>query len=775
MGATGPPVPAASASMNADAQLAAPRSNIGRFADWAQRVRLERKLVIALLVGAVTAGIATFAAMTESLPAAVDTWVILLLLLLDLALLLCLGALIARRLVILHFAAKSGVAGARLHARLVALFSLVAVTPTIIVATFSVLFFDFGLQGWFSQRVRTAVEESVAVAQAYLEEHLRTINADALAMAQDLNREGPLLLFNPQRFNQFLAAQAGVRSLTEAMVFDRSGHTLARAGFGLLLDFDPRIPDWALRRAQQGEVVILTANTEDRVQALLRLEAFNDAYLIVGRLVDPRVLAHMDRTRGAAQLYEELEGRRAGVEITFALIFVVVALLLLLTAVWVGLAFANYLTRPIGKLIAATEKVRTGDLSARVQEDEASDEIGALSRAFNRMTGELQRQQQELLEANRQLDSRRRFIEAVLSGVSAGVIGLDREGNIELPNRSAGELLSADADLLYGNRLEEILPDVAPLIEEARQRPGRVAQGQLSVELEAGHSRTILARVVAEPSAEGVFGFVVTFDDITDLLSAQRKAAWADVARRIAHEIKNPLTPIQLSAERIKRKYRGQIQTDPETFEICTDTIVRHVGDIGRMVDEFSSFARMPAPSMAEENICRLVNEAVFLQKTAQAGIRFSSDLPDEPIIVSCDGQQVMRAITNILKNAVEAIEGRKAANGQTLPPGEIRVRVAKRAAALAIEVEDNGRGLPKGERQRLTEPYVTTRSKGTGLGLAIVRKIMEDHGGDLILEDRPEGGAKIALVFPLRDDSVKKAASQEQETDQEKATAHGT
>ncbi|MDJ0896990.1 MAG: HAMP domain-containing protein, partial [Alphaproteobacteria bacterium] len=503
--------------MNADAQLAAPRSNIGRFADWAQRVRLERKLVIALLVGAVTAGIATFAAMTESLPAAVDTWVILLLLLLDLALLLCLGALIARRLVILHFAAKSGVAGARLHARLVALFSLVAVTPTIIVATFSVLFFDFGLQGWFSQRVRTAVEESVAVAQAYLEEHLRTINADALAMAQDLNREGPLLLFNPQRFNQFLAAQAGVRSLTEAMVFDRSGHTLARAGFGLLLDFDPRIPDWALRRAQQGEVVILTANTEDRVQALLRLEAFNDAYLIVGRLVDPRVLAHMDRTRGAAQLYEELEGRRAGVEITFALIFVVVALLLLLTAVWVGLAFANYLTRPIGKLIAATEKVRTGDLSARVQEDEASDEIGALSRAFNRMTGELQRQQQELLEANRQLDSRRRFIEAVLSGVSAGVIGLDREGNIELPNRSAGELLSADADLLYGNRLEEILPDVAPLIEEARQRPGRVAQGQLSVELEAGHSRTILARVVAEPSAEGVFGFVVTFDDITDL------------------------------------------------------------------------------------------------------------------------------------------------------------------------------------------------------------------------------------------------------------------
>ena len=759
----------------AEAPARNPNGAWRRFADWSGRVNLERKLAVALLIAAVTSGVATFAAMTERLPAAADAWVILLLLNLDLVLLLCLGALIARRLVILRIANKRGAAGARLHARLVALFSLVAVMPTIIIATFAVIFFDFGLQGWFSQRVSTAVKESFAVAQAYLEEHRHTINADAFAMAQDVNREGPLLSFNPQRFNQFVAAHAALRSLTEAVVFDGSGNVLARAGFSLLLDFDPQIPDWALNRARDGEVVILTADTDDRVRALLRLDAFADTYLIVGRLIDPRVLAHTDRSRGAAQLYEELEGKRSGLQITFALIFVVVALLLLLTAVWVGLAFANYLTRPIGDLIAAAERVRTGDLSARVDEAATAEEIGALSRAFNRMTGELERQQRELLEANRQLDNRRRFIEAVLSGVSAGVVGLDREGRVELPNRSAGSLLSQTLDTLHGRELAEILPEVGELIEAARDRPGRVIERQLSVELDARNPRTIFARVVAERNAEGIFGFVVTFDDITDLLSAQRKAAWADVARRIAHEIKNPLTPIQLSAERIRRKYKNEITSDPETFAICTDTIVRHVGDIGRMVDEFSSFARMPAPVVAEQEIGRLINETVFLQKTAHPEIDFHVELGDRPTILACDGQQVARALTNLLKNAVESIEGRKPnGDGKDLAKGEVRVRLETQPGSVVIAVEDNGRGLPKRERHRLTEPYVTTRSRGTGLGLAIVRKIMEDHDGDLILEDRAEGGAKVALIFRLRSEADRRPQEDGQQ-DPEKAHAHGS
>ncbi|MDH3914219.1 MAG: HAMP domain-containing protein, partial [Rhodospirillales bacterium] len=351
-----------------------------------RRVRLERKLAIVLLIAAVTSGVMTFAAMTGRLPGKIEPWVILSLINLDLVLLLALTVLIARRLVILWVARRRGAAGSRLHVRLVALFSLVAVTPTIIVALFSVILFDFGLQGWFSKNVSTAVKESLAVAQAYLEEHRQTISADALAMAQDLNRGGPVLLSNQQRFNQYVAAQAAIRSLTEAVIFDSSGRVLARAGFSLLLDFDPQIPDWALRKARGGEVAILTADTEDRVRALVRLDSFTDSYLYVGRLVDPRVLAHMDDSRAAAQVYAELEVNRADLQISFALIFVVVALLLLLAAVWGGLDFATYLTQPIGNLIEAADRVGAGDLSARVELSGGRDEIGSLSRSFNRMT-----------------------------------------------------------------------------------------------------------------------------------------------------------------------------------------------------------------------------------------------------------------------------------------------------------------------------------------------------------------------------------------------------
>ena len=748
-----------------------------RFATWAGRINLERKLAIALLIAVVTAGTATFAAMTGRLPRAVDTWVILLLLNLDLVLLLCLGALIARRLVILRAATKRGAAGAKLHARLVALFSLVAVTPTIVVATFAVLFFDFGLQVWFSERVRTAIGESLETAEAYVEEHRRTINADVLAMAQDLNRQGPTLVFNPQRFSQIIATQLALRSLTEAVVFDVSGRILARAGFSLLLDFDPEIPEWAVRQANSGEVAILTPTSDDRVRALVRLDAFTDTYLFVGRLLDPRVLAHLDRTRDAVKLYEELEGRRSGLQITFAMIFIVVALMLLLTAVWVGLAFANYLARPIGRLISATERVRGGDLSARVAEGQDQDAIGPLARAFNRMTGELARQQRELLDANRQLDDRRRFIETVLSGVTAGVIGLDKRGRVELSNRTAGELLSMGAAELEGQDLAALLPEFGELVRLARRRPRRGSEGQITLTRPDGSRRTLIVRVAPELGEDGITGFVVTFDDITELLSAQRKAAWADVARRIAHEIKNPLTPIQLSAERIRRKYKDEIKSDPETFRICTDTIVRHVGDIGRMVDEFSSFARMPAPRMAKADLRELVRQAVFLQKSAHPKIEFVNRLPEHPVSLRCDAEQIGRALTNLLLNAAQAIESRGGAEEAPLREGEaagrVEVTLVDEPSRREILIADNGPGLPADERHRLTEPYVTTRERGTGLGLAIVKKIMEDHGGDLVLEDRPSGGACVRLAFPLPEEQPGQQEG-ELEAGQQKAILHG-
>ncbi len=705
-------------------------------------------------MAAVSAGVATFGAMTDNLPAAGDAWGLLLLLNLDLALLLTLVAVIARRLVYLWIASKRGKAGARLHARLVALFSILAVTPTIIIAVFSVIMFDMSLQGWFSDRGRTAVSESVAVAEAYLEEHREVIEADVLAMAQDLRRQGPGARFNPSRFNSLVATQAAIRALTEAVVFDGSGRMLARAGFSRLLSFQPQVPDWALDEARRGKVVILTAGTDDRVQALVRLDRVNDIFLYVGRPVDSRVLGHMDRSRGAAQLYEEMEGKRADLQVRFAMVFLVVALLLLLAAVWVGLSFANQLSRPIGQLIGAAERVGAGDLAAKVEEDPGRDEISSLLRAFNAMTGKLESQQQELLEANRQSDYRRRFIEAVLSGVTAGIVGLDREGRITLPNRLACELLHAEPEDLAGKDLADVLPEMAALVKKARRRPQRIHEDQITLGEADGTSRTLFVRVAAEADEEGIIGFVLTFDEITELLTAQREAAWADVARRIAHEIKNPLTPIQLAAERLKRRYLKQVTSDPETFQICTDTIIRQVAEIGRMVDEFSSFARMPEPVPADQDLCELVRQTVFLQRNAAPDVAFDCDLPDHPVVWACDSRQIGRALLNLLQNATDAIEARLAGDDAEGPAGEIRVHLEDREGGLLIAVEDNGCGLPKKQRHRLTEPYMTTRTRGTGLGLAIVRKIMEDHGGRVLLEDGAGGGARVSLFFAAAEDA---------------------
>ncbi|WP_425449945.1 ATP-binding protein [Virgifigura deserti] len=726
---------------------ASPVKMLRRLTRWGRSVRLERKLAVTLLVAALLSGFATYLALTGAFGIAPKPDTILLLLLLNLVVLLLLGTLVARRLVMLWMERRSGLAGARLHARLVLLFSLVAVTPTIIVATFSALFLNLGMEAWFSERVQTAVRDSLIVAKAYLEEHQQRIGAEALAMANDLRREGPILLTNRQRVEQVMELQSTLRSLTEAVIIDEERQILAHAGYSLMLEFDLDLPEWALDRARRGEVVVLPSDTEDRVRALVRLDDYADTFLYVGRVVDGRVLNHLDKTEGAAQLYERLEGQRSGLQITFALIFFIVALLLLFAAIWVALIFATQLVRPISSLFAAAQQVSTGDLSVRVREGSKNDEIGSLSRAFNRMAAQLESQRGDLIDANRRLEERSRFTKLVLSGVSAGVIGLDVHGRINLPNRSASELLGTDLGSMVGQDLAAVTPEMAELVEAARVRPNRVATSQIRL-LRGAHTRTLLVRVVAEVGEAGLRGFVVTFDDVTELLSAQRKAAWADVARRIAHEIKNPLTPIQLSAERLKRKYLKEIKSDPETFTVCTDTIVRQVGDIGRMVDEFSSFARMPSPVIRPENLVHLCQQAIFLQQSAHPKIAYSMEFPDGPVAVPCDARQVGQALTNLLQNAADSIEARKKRPDTPLPVGQVLVRITQEPEQVVVAVEDNGRGLPAQERERLTEPYVTTRAKGTGLGLAIVKKIMEDHGGDLILDDRDGGGASVRLVF---------------------------
>jgi len=742
----------------------APRGRWARLGAWARRINLERYLALALLIGGVSSGFATLAAMSGNLPGTVGPTAMLLLLNLDLFFLLGLGVLIARRLVGVWIARRRGRAGARLHTRLVGLFSLIAVTPAIILAVFSVVFFNFGLQGWFSERVSTAIQESLQVARAYMQEHRETIRTDALAMAERIDRRGTTLLYNQEQFEHLLAQQARVRSLTEAVVFHASGRVMAKAGISLLLDFGADIPPWAMQRARRDQVVTFTANTEDRVRALVQLDGLANAYLYIGRLIDPKVLEHMDRSQGAVRLYEQLQGKRSDIQITFALIFMVVALLLLMAAVWVGLGVANHLTRPIGGLMRATDQVRAGDLTARATAPATNDELDSLTTAFNRMTEQLQSQQEALVAANRQLDERRRFTEAVLAGVTAGVVGLDATGRIDLPNRTACDMLGAEQSALVGRPLAEVAPDIARLVAAAERKPRHGVQEQIQFTGEDGHSRTLLVRVTVERDDGATTGFVVTFDEITDLLAAQRKAAWVDIARRIAHEIKNPLTPIQLSAERLKRRYLKQIEDDPDTFRTCTETIVRHVGDIRQMVDEFSSFARMPEPEMQEVELSSVAEEAVFLQATASPAVTFERAYAEGGVHTRCDRQQIGRAVTNLLQNAVDAIDSRRG-DADPPPPGHVIVRVFEAEDAPLVEVLDNGCGLPTSERGRLTEPYVTTRDKGTGLGLAIVQKIMEDHAGSVTVHNRPEGGAIVRLAFP---------AAAEERGPGEAAPAHG-
>ncbi|WP_051608840.1 sensor histidine kinase NtrY-like [Fodinicurvata fenggangensis] len=724
-----------------------------RFRAWARHHGLERKLSVILLVAAVLSGVATFAAMTGRLPGAGDPRSILLLLVLDLVFLVFLGVLITRRLVQLWAQRRRAAAGARLHSRLVGLFALVTVLPSMIIVIFAVLLFEFGLQSWFSDRVSTAIRESLQVAQAYEEEHKRNIMSDVQAMASDLNRSGRMLTMDPNQFAQFVANQAAVRSLTEATVFQPSGRIMAQVGVGSLFQVKPDVPESAFQRAGEDRAVILTGENDNRVRALIKLDIYVDTYLLIGRLIDPQVLAHLEKTSAAVQLYEQLEGERAGLLLTFALIFLIVAILLLLAAAWVGLAFADRLSKPIGHLIMAADKVGAGDLSARVDRFDPDDEVGSLAMAFNRMASELQHQQEELLKANWQIEARRRFIETVLSGVSAGVIGLDRHHRVTVANRSACELLSLSETQLHGRRLSNLSRDVRSLIDLAGRRPGKVHERQVTLTRRDGYSRTFLVRIAAEQDDENIIGYVVTFDDISDLLSAQRKAAWADVARRIAHEIKNPLTPIQLSAERLKRKYLKQIDQDPETFNACIETIIRQVGDIGHMVDEFSSFARMPTPAMAEHDLRQLIQEAIDLYKASGSEIEIATDLPRQSAGCQVDPGQLRQVLTNLIKNASESIVERqqqdREGGAEDVEPGRIEITLSEENEHWVIAIADNGRGLPASQRERLTEPYVTTREGGTGLGLAIVKKIMEDHGGDIALSDREGGGALIRLQLP--------------------------
>jgi two-component system nitrogen regulation sensor histidine kinase NtrY len=728
---------------------------------WAMNSSLHRRLAYGLVAAALIAGIATVAIMVGAFKAALDVKVILNLIYLDGIILLLLGLVIAWRLVSVWQERRSGQAGSGLHLRLVMLFGLVAVTPAILVAVFSAVFINYGLDVWFNQQVSSTINQSRVVADAYLNEHRKNIYADAFAITSDLNFNAPRMNSDPRRLNQILSRYAALRSLSEALVINSSGRILARSEFSLSIKAY-KIPGDVLAQANRGKITILSSDEDGRIRAIVRLQSFVDAFLLVERFVDPQVISHVKRIKDLVGRYQAIKKERSGIQISFVLIFVVVAVLLLLAAIWIGLTVATQLARPISSLITAAQSVSEGDLDVRVDTTDRTDEISTLGRVFNAMTGQLKNSQQGLMDANRQIDERRRFTETVLSGVSAGVIGLDAEGHIHLPNRSASELLGTDLQQSIGKKLDDTIPEMAGLLAKVMRRSGQTHQEEIKIGRD-GQFHTLMVSAATERLDNQVIGYVITFDDVTDLLSAQRKAAWSDVARRIAHEIKNPLTPIQLSAERLKRKYLSEIKSDPETFASCTDTIIRQVEDLHRMVDEFSSFARMPQLSLRDENLSEICRQALSLEHNRHPDIEYIPELPGADTKLYCDHRQVSRALTNLLKNAAESITGRQDDSGDPAFKGRVGLTITvdknkggKRGEDLekdedivTVAIRDNGRGLPEQDPESLTEPYVTTRTKGTGLGLAIVKKIMEDHNGRLILANGNDEGAVVSLVFP--------------------------
>ena len=708
------------------------------------------RLAAAVSVLVVISGIVTYAAVRGLVPFGPPPAAFVGLLLINLTLVLTLGALIAWRLTRLWIDRRSGIAGARLHVRLVVMFSTIAVVPTILVAVYAAISVNLGVQAWFSRDVKAALDSAMIAARHYVKGQQDQIGRDVYEIATAIEDDPEWLGENNKVRSDVLFAKLGTltkaHGLQAAYILDSQGRVLGSAK--RIAAKDVAMPTAsAIAQAASGQVVFQANTNASVLEALWRMQALKDAYLFVVRSVDQNELTYYQKTLRAVSEYNRLDQSLVQVQLIFAALYVAVSLLVLLASIWLGLWAATSLVRPVSRLIGAAERVSKGDLKAQVEIDRDDDEMGTLGRAFNSMTRELDAQQTELIEANQQLDTRRRFTEAVLAGVSAGVIGLDTDGQLTIVNRAAARLLNAAPEEMEGRHYSEAVPELSALIRRALFEPVGRASGEAIVKRGAT-VRTLSVQVASE---EGSAGFIVTFDDITDLVSAQRTAAWADVARRIAHEIKNPLTPIQLSAERLKRKYGGEVTTDPEIFRQCTDTIIRQVGDIGRMVDEFSSFARMPTPQMRRENAAELALQAIFLQRVANPEIVYETHLPARALHLECDGRLVSQALTNVLKNAGEAIAARIAQGGEE--PGRIGVTLREDDGRAIFCVDDNGVGLPHEQRHRLTEPYVTTRAKGTGLGLAIVRKVLEDHGGEIVLCDRKDDkqGAEVWLIFPLR------------------------
>jgi two-component system nitrogen regulation sensor histidine kinase NtrY len=641
-------------------------------------------------------------------------------------------------------ARRRGRAGSRLHVQIVGLFAVIAAVPTVLVSVVASTTLDRGLDRFFSTRTRAMIEQSMIVANAYVSEHAEAIRGDLLAMAFDLGRAKSIFDSDRDQFQKIVSAQAAGRNLSAAILLKSDGSTVDKAAVTVDKKVVLPTPD-LLAEVNETEPRVALIPEDNHLAAVVKLRGYDDIYLYGARILDPRVVAQLRATQESVGEFANLEARRLGIQIAFGLMFAIIALIVLLASAWIGLDFANRLVAPIRRLIGAANVVSTGNLDIQVPVRRSEGDLARLGETFNKMTQELRTQHEDIVRARDLIDSRRRFTEAVLAGASAGVIGVNAEGRISILNRSAERLTGRSEVEVLGLPLAQVAPELAEIFEAARSGNQRLVQRQLTVTRD-GQERNYSVRVTSEQATEAEHGYVITIDDITELVLAQRTSAWADIARRIAHEIKNPLTPIQLSAERLRRKYGKTISDDPAVFEQCTETIVRQVDDIKRMVDEFSRFARMPKAVFADEDVADTVRQVVFLLRVAHPDIDLDVELESESMPARFDRRLISQALTNIIKNATEAIG---AAPPAELGRGRVAVRAQRDGKDVVIDVIDNGIGLPKENRARLLEPYVTTREKGTGLGLAIVGRILEEHGGRLELRDASEkiAGARGAWM----------------------------
>src|SRR3984885_1190625 len=690
----------------------------------------------------------TFVVLTGLTPIEPTRHVVVTFLLINAATILLLVGIIVREVWQLVQARRRGRAAARLHVQIVSLFSVIAVLPAVLVSIVANVTIDRGLDRLFSGTTKAAIENSLIVASAYLNKNAQLIRGDILGMANDIANARPLFDQDRVSFRQMLTASAAARNLPGTMLLDKEANVLETAQTGIQQDFSKPPPEFIKNFNETEPEIVIEANY---VAAVIRLRSFNDTFLYVARLLDPRVVAQLRQTQAGVAEYAQIESRRLGIQVAFALMFTVIALTILMSSVLIGLNFANWLVAPIRRLMGAANVVSTGDLNVQVPVLKSEGDLAQLGETFNKMTQELRTQRDELVSASDLIDSRRRFIEAVLSSASAGIIGVDASDSIGILNRSAEKLIGHAESETLGHPLSEIIPELDDMMRTAREGTQKLVQGQITITRDA-RERNLSVRVSAEHTSQSQASYIIPLDDITDLISAQRTSAWGDVARRLAHEIKKPLTPIQLSAERICRKFGKVITEDKAIFEQCTDTIVRQVDDIRRMVDEFSRFARMPKPVMEGEDVADTVRQAVFLMRVGHPDIDIEAEIKHDPMQAQFDRPLISQALTNIIKNATEAIE---AVPAEELGKGRIDVIASRENEDILIDVIDNGIGLPKVSRARLLEPYVTTREKGTGLGLAIVGRVLEDHGGKIELNDasdvRPGArGAWMRLRFAV-------------------------